>query len=162
MNTIGSRISELRKVNGFTQDSLAEKCNVSPQAVSKWENDLAIPDISILINLAEIFNVTVDEILRGNQSKAVRVVPKEARKPLEHLMLRLTVDTQEGDKVRINLPVTVLEILLQTQADFSMNDKQILTREQLELIMNMIQVGTIGELLTVDSADGEHVAIFVE
>ena len=47
MKTLGTKISELRKTRGMTQDELAEKMGVSPQAVSKWENDLSMPDLLI-------------------------------------------------------------------------------------------------------------------
>ena len=61
--TMGKRIAAARKAKGLTQDQLAEKLGVTAQAVSKWENDLSCPDISTLPALADIFNVTVDELL---------------------------------------------------------------------------------------------------
>ena len=45
MKALGTKISELRKARGMTQDELADKMGVSPQAVSKWENDLSMPDL---------------------------------------------------------------------------------------------------------------------
>ena len=57
MATLGNRIALYRKQNNYTQEELASKLNVSSQAVSKWENDLSIPDISLLIDLANLFNV---------------------------------------------------------------------------------------------------------
>lgn len=61
--TMGKRITAYRKGLGLTQDQLAERVGVSPQAVSKWENDLSCPDISTLPVLAEIFGVSTDELL---------------------------------------------------------------------------------------------------
>lgn len=46
-NTLGTRIAQLRKEKGYTQEDLAQMLEVSPQAVSKWENDLTCPDISL-------------------------------------------------------------------------------------------------------------------
>lgn len=46
--TLGTRINMLRKRNGITQEELAEQMGVSPQAVSKWEKDLSIPDLPVL------------------------------------------------------------------------------------------------------------------
>ncbi len=63
--TLGKRISFHRKRLGMTQEQLAERMNVSAQAVSKWENDQSCPDISLLPKLAELFGVTVDELLGG-------------------------------------------------------------------------------------------------
>lgn len=61
--TMGKRIMQLRKEKGYTQEQLAELCGVSAQAVSKWENDVSCPDISILPQLAGILGVTTDELL---------------------------------------------------------------------------------------------------
>ena len=61
--TLGKRIAALRKEKGMTQEQLAEKVGVSAQAVSKWENDISCPDITLLPLLAELFGVSVDELL---------------------------------------------------------------------------------------------------
>ena len=61
--TLGRRIAALRKARGWTQEQLAEKIGISPQAVSKWENDLSCPDISTLPLLADLFGVSTDELL---------------------------------------------------------------------------------------------------
>ena len=65
--TLGKRIAALRHEKGLKQDELAEKLAVSPQAVSKWENDQTCPDISLLPHLAEILGVSVDELLSGKK-----------------------------------------------------------------------------------------------
>lgn len=62
-HTLGKRITANRKRLGLTQDQLAEKLGITAQAVSKWENDLSCPDISILPKLADIFHITTDELL---------------------------------------------------------------------------------------------------
>lgn len=59
---IGNRIRELRKASGMTQERLAEMIGISFQAVSKWENNIALPDISLVPVLAQIFGVTTDEL----------------------------------------------------------------------------------------------------
>ncbi len=61
--TMGKRISDLRKSKGMTQEQLAQQLGVTAQAVSKWENDLSCPDISILPQLAGVLGVTTDELL---------------------------------------------------------------------------------------------------
>ena len=61
--TLGKRIAMLRKNQGLTQEQLGEKLGVSAQAVSKWENDIACPDITMLPLLADVFGVTTDELL---------------------------------------------------------------------------------------------------
>lgn len=62
-HTLGKRIAKNRKRLGLTQDQLAEKLGITAQAVSKWENDLSCPDISILPKLADIFGISIDELL---------------------------------------------------------------------------------------------------
>ena len=62
--TLGMMIASLRKENGMTQLELAEKMGVTDKAVSKWERDLSCPDINILPRLAEVFGVSVDELMQ--------------------------------------------------------------------------------------------------
>ena len=63
--TLGRRIARLRLAKTVTQERLAKELNVSPQAVSKWENDINYPDISLLPDLARFLGVSVDELLSG-------------------------------------------------------------------------------------------------
>ena len=65
--TIGSVIAALRKANGMTQKELAERLNVSDKTVSRWERDDGAPDLATIPAIAEIFNVTCDELLRGER-----------------------------------------------------------------------------------------------
>ena len=60
---IGKNIKRLRMNAGMTQEQLAERLNISGQAVSKWENDSALPDITLLPALADCFGVTIDELM---------------------------------------------------------------------------------------------------
>ena len=72
--TIGGFISALRKANGMTQKELAERLNVSDKTVSRWERDDGAPDLAVTPVIAEIFNVTCDELLRGERkSPAERI-----------------------------------------------------------------------------------------
>lgn len=65
--TIGGFISTLRKANGMTQKELAERLNVSDKTISRWERDDGAPDLALIPVIAEIFNVTCDELLRGER-----------------------------------------------------------------------------------------------
>lgn len=62
---IGHYIQQLRKSAGMTQKELAEKLNISFQAVSKWENGDALPDTGLLLDLCDILNTTADKLLHG-------------------------------------------------------------------------------------------------
>ena len=62
--TLGMMIASLRKEKRMTQIELAEKMGVTDKAVSKWERDLACPDVSTLPKLAEVFDISVDELMQ--------------------------------------------------------------------------------------------------
>lgn len=68
--TLGRRIARLRLAKTATQERLAKELKVSPQAVSKWENDINYPDISLLPDLARFLGVSVDELLSGASASA--------------------------------------------------------------------------------------------
>ncbi|MDE6674564.1 MAG: helix-turn-helix domain-containing protein, partial [Acetatifactor sp.] len=63
MSTIGEAIKRRRKLLGYTQQELAGKLSISSQAVSKWENDVALPDLGLMPKLAQVLETTVDGLL---------------------------------------------------------------------------------------------------
>ena len=65
--SIGSFIAALRRANGMTQKDLAEKLSVSDKAVSRWERDESMPDLMLLPVIADVFHISVDELLRGEK-----------------------------------------------------------------------------------------------
>ena len=67
--TTGEIISSIRREKGLTQKDLAEKLNVTDKAVSKWERDIALPDINTLPKLAEILNITIEELIAAKPQK---------------------------------------------------------------------------------------------
>lgn len=77
--TLGRRIARLRLARTATQERLAKELNVSPQAVSKWENDINYPDISLLPDLARFLGVSVDELLSGASASAQESVAAQER-----------------------------------------------------------------------------------
>lgn len=107
--TLGQKIGSLRREKEWTQEELAEKLGVSAQAVSKWENDVSCPDIMLLPEISKLFGVTVDALLGCEPQMPVQLVPKEERKKIDSLMLRIIVNSSDGDKVRINLPMTLIK-----------------------------------------------------
>ena len=62
--TMGMLIASLRKAQGMTQAELAERMQVTDKAVSKWERDLSCPDIQSLPKLAEVLQVSAEELLQ--------------------------------------------------------------------------------------------------
>lgn len=67
--TTGEIISSIRREKGFTQKELAEQLNVTDKAVSKWERDIALPDINTLPKLAEILDITIEELITAKPQK---------------------------------------------------------------------------------------------
>ena len=114
IQTIGERIAACRRAKEMTQDQLAEKLNVSPQAVSKWENNISCPDISLLPELSNVLGVTTDQLLKGEEVPAVQLIPSEQRKPFEKLLLRVRVNSADGDIVKVNLPMSLVKVALET------------------------------------------------
>ena len=65
MNSLGERLYELRTKNEMSQGDLAEKLDVSRQTISKWENNMSIPELDKIISLSNLFGVSVDYIVKG-------------------------------------------------------------------------------------------------
>ena len=72
---LGMTISCLRKQSGFTQEQLAQKLDVTNQAVSKWETDQCCPDVAILPKLADVFGVSIDALFGREQKKTQKELP---------------------------------------------------------------------------------------
>ena len=164
--TLGKRIAALRRDRGLKQDDLAQQLGVTPQAVSKWENDQTCPDITLLPQLAQILEVSVDELLSGKapqEEPPVKVLPVEQRKDWQDMVLRIVVDSADGDKVRVNLPLALVEAAIDMGADMSqVTGSDALKGIDLGKILELVRRGSVGNLMEVDSADGDIVRIFVE
>ncbi|MBR6533316.1 MAG: helix-turn-helix transcriptional regulator [Clostridia bacterium] len=163
--TLGKRIATLRHEKELKQDELAEKLGVSPQAVSKWENDQTCPDISLLLLLAKILGVSVDELLSGKKAEtpAVRILPENERKDIKDMMLRIVATRAKGDVARVNLPLSIIEVAIDSGLNMSqVSGNEALKNIDLNRIMDMVRQGTIGNIVEVESADGDTVQIFVE
>ena len=163
--TIGKRIAALRREKNLKQDDLAQMLEVSPQAVSKWENDQTCPDISLLPKLAKILGVSVDELLSGKQElqPVVTLVPEDQRKDIKDMMLRIVVDSADGDKVRVNLPMALVQLAM----EMGMEMPQVSGNDAIKdidwaQVMELVRHGAMGNLVEVESADGDIVRIFVE
>ena len=65
---VGEKIKKIRKMAGMTQEELAEKMNVSRQTISKWEKEISSPDLESAIVLCDLFEISLDDLLKGGQS----------------------------------------------------------------------------------------------
>jgi transcriptional regulator with XRE-family HTH domain len=166
-NTIGSKISTFRKQKGFTQDELAEMLGVSPQAVSKWENDISCPDIMLLPQIAEVFETTTDDLLSTKPKQETRFVQDGQRKSLDEMMFKVIVNSVKGDKVRVNLPMPLIKMALELgiqipQISGNVQINETLKTINVEQILLMVEKGVIGKLVEVESAEGDIVEVMVE
>lgn len=80
--TIGEKIKSLRKKGGVTQEKLAEYLNITYQSISKWENNTAVPDISLVVPLANFFGVTTDELFDLDSAKKEEQIKEYDEKSL--------------------------------------------------------------------------------
>lgn len=112
--TLGMMISSLRKEKGMTQLELAEKMGVTDKAVSKWERDMSFPDINSIPKLAEIFEISVDELMQ---------VKTETKENISKNKVDEIVDiAMKGIGIAMGIAVVVLSVLgeLETNSAFSM------------------------------------------
>lgn len=65
---LGNRIKEEREKLNMSQDELAQRMNISRQAISKWETGISYPDIEKILKLSEIFNLSLDELVKGDKN----------------------------------------------------------------------------------------------
>ncbi len=170
--TLGERIAYHRKRCAMTQEQLAEKCSVTPQAVSKWENNLTSPDIGLLPRLAELFSVTCDELLGVERRAAVAVDPNLV--DVNTAILRIRVVTSqctvyddrppepgETSKIALNLPLSVAEVVLKS----GMINAAALEAIDFKQLISLVRAGVVGKLAEIESgSDTEHttVEIWVE
>lgn len=161
--TLGKKISDLRRAKGITQEEMAEKLGVSPQAVSKWENDNCCPDIMLLPKIAKMFGITVDELLSNAPKNETMVLPQEQRKNTDDLIFKVRINSVRGDKVKVNLPMPLVKMGI----EMGLNMPQISGNEALKGIdftqlVAMVDKGLIGKLVEIESADGDTVEVVVE
>lgn len=83
--SIGKIISTLRKEKGLTQKELADKLNITDKAVSKWERDIAFPDTATIPKLAEILEVSVEELMNA---KAIPVSEHKKAEQIINIILK--------------------------------------------------------------------------
>lgn len=161
---LGNNISEKRKAKGMTQEELAANLGVSPQAVSKWENNLSCPDISLLPAIAKIFGMSVDELLgvtAATENAAEAKPYTEPETAYEEPVFTgkkattLLITTDKNGKVsNVRIPLTVMRFGLNLGSAFGG-----ITGAQANTIENAVKTGLSGEILSVDGENGEKVTI---
>ena len=188
--TLGRRIARLRLTKAATQERLARELSVSPQAVSKWENDINYPDISLLPQLAQFLGVSIDELLRGastQERKELDVstsITKEADESpdkreagKEQATVRLGnskkhglhiyVESEDGDVVDMCVPLALAKFAMKSGLQIGGRSIDKETRAQLEEIdidelVAAAKEGESGTLINIVSSDGDIVKIWFD
>ena len=122
---IGRFLKELRKEMGITQEEFAEKLDVSSRTISRWETGANMPDISLLVNIAEIFNVSIPEIINGERKS--EIMEKETKKVAEAMSDYATAEKAVVLK-RVkssSFPNTISGVVYQQGAFTAVSDGQI-------------------------------------
>lgn len=164
---LGNNISEKRKAKGMTQEELAANLGVSPQAVSKWENNLSCPDIALLPELSKLFGISVDELLgvvpaadrteavkeekTDNEPETTYEEPAASGKKATKLVITRELN---GKVTTVKIPLGIVRFGLNISGIFGG-----LTGEQANSVESAIRTGLAGEILSVDGENGEKVTI---
>ena len=96
--TLGKKLANYRKLAGLTQQQLGEKLNISPQAISKWENDLAEPDLSTIRALSKLYNISIVELIEQENEISLPVIQESQGIDEEELKEEIKEDIKENIK----------------------------------------------------------------
>ena len=105
MDKIGKFIANKRKEKGLTQIELADKLNITDRAVSKWECGKSLPDSSIMLELCKILDITVNELLSGEEQEM-----QDYNKQVELKLVELVRQKEEADKRLLNVEIVLMII----------------------------------------------------
>jgi len=168
MKTIGENIAAFRKEKQLTQEELAEKMAVTPQAVSKWECDSSYPDVTVMQQLARVLGVKVDEILNGRQEFPVLKQAEPEKIDRRILSIHVTADNN-NTSVKARFPVSMVntmlsngllaKLLFDTDDDDDADEKAEVEKT-LQMLRSFIEEGVTGPLMQVNTS-GTHVSIEV-
>ncbi len=160
--TIGNNIAKFRKNIGMTQSEMAEKLNVSVQAVSKWENDISYPDLERIGQLAEVLNTSAESIINGKED-----VPETKLKSdidFSKLLLLVNVNVKSDKSVDLTLRIPV-ELFLKARENGTINllmgeFGEDLPESALDTVFEMITAGVVGPIVNIN-ADNTSINIEV-
>lgn len=131
-----NQLTYYRKALGFTQEQLAEKCNVTRQAVAKWEGGASLPDLYMIITLADIFEITVDQLLNHDKTTGSLNLWEKVCKSMKNDMSEISYRTwieplrlEEINEDRMQIRVTC-------ESDFIVN---IINKRYLSKIKSLIE-----------------------
>lgn len=131
--------------------------------MSKWENDIACPDIMTLPKIAELYGITIDELFKNEEVKSNVKFEKEEKVNENELIFRVYVDTVQGDDIKVNLPYLLVKELINVGKDISSIFTGVdLSGVNFESIFRMVEMGVLGEIVTVKTQNGDNIRVVVE
>lgn len=93
---LADQLRTLRKKHNFSQEKVAEKLGVIKQAVSKWENERGYPDMDNLVILSELYEITLDELIKGDKT----------------FQKKIKIDAKDDHNIAIMISVLILGLLI--------------------------------------------------
>jgi transcriptional regulator with XRE-family HTH domain len=159
--TFAQRFARLRKEKGFTQESIAQKLGVSAQAVSKWETGSSMPDISLLVSISEALGITIDELL-GKEKEEVEIIANPTPDDIDKKMLRIKIISVDGDVVKVNLPMALVRVISESGEKVDISGSKALQGIDWKSIIALVDKGVIGDLVSIQSSEGDIVSICIQ
>lgn len=92
----GEQIKKIRSENGLTQEQLTTQLNVSRQTISSWENNRNLPDLEMVVKIAKVFNLSLDQLILGGSD-------------MEHKLIQ---DGSETNRAKINRSIIIIGSIL--------------------------------------------------
>ena len=141
--TFAEKLKTIRKQAGMSQEQLAEKLNVSRQAITKWETDAGIPDIENIMAISALFDISIDELLSNEKGAKAKtdylfesITEYDIDEPKRYDMKfggakQLALSGYDGEKIRVRLVSNTLSTL---QNDFKVKIDDIKSRIDVDLI----------------------------
>lgn len=156
--TLGERLAAARKAKELTQDDFAKQLDVTPQAVSKWENDLSCPDILLLPKISEILGVELNELLTGKTKKEEK--PKSTVTDNSKLKLKLRISPPDKKPTNITVPAALVKRIAKIGNGISgILGNSTISNSQMEEILELTEEGATGEILNIEAEDGTVITI---
>lgn len=159
----GAFVAQLRKEKGLMQKELAEKLYISDKAVSKWERGLSIPDVALLVPLAEILGITVTELLECRRLPKDEPMDSQQTEEIVKKVIGLSEEEQRkyrpdrlkrGLQLLLCVSVGALEIWILTMLGYSMVlQKQ---RAVVEIIVASVQENTDAIFVALQRKDANN------
>jgi len=156
--TLGERLSAARKNKGLTQDDFAKYLDVTPQAISKWENNLSCPDILLLPKISEILGIGIEELLTGTEKKEEKTKIQTTSE--SKLKLKIKISPPNKKPTNITVPVALVKRIAKIGNGISgILGNSSLSSSQIEEILELTEEGVSGEILNIEADDSTVITV---